>query len=156
MLILELAKQCAGWHGNHGDSCTSIRSIIYVLMIAEDLIMRVCADVYVNVDIVVDFDVDVDIDFNFNIDVDVDFDVDIMLLLTLMLKGMASDEDRKKREKRHRLAVLNVCSALLAALKSMPPLREGGGGGSTSPPRHNIDLPWVTVTRCVQWSCFRS
>ncbi|CAM9976182.1 unnamed protein product [Scytosiphon promiscuus] len=63
------------------------------------------------------------------------------------MPGLLSDEERKKRDRRHRLAVLNVCSALLAALKSMPPLQEGGDGGSGSPVRHNIDLPWVTLAR---------
>ncbi|CAM9113863.1 unnamed protein product, partial [Hapterophycus canaliculatus] len=63
------------------------------------------------------------------------------------VQGLLSDDERKKRDRRHRLAVLNVCSALLAALKSMPPLQEGGDGGSGSPVRHNIDLPWVTLAR---------
>lgn len=62
-------------------------------------------------------------------------------------KGLLSDDDRKKRDRRHRLSVLNVCSTLLASLKSMPPLGEGGEGGSASPPRHNIDLPWVSIVR---------
>eukprot|EP00752_Nemacystus_decipiens_P013802 g12254.t1 len=72
---------------------------------------------------------------------------------TMSMSGgiLLSDEDRKKRDRRNRLAVLNVCSALLAALKSMPPLPEGGTGegqqGSGSPVRHNIDLPWVTLAR---------
>ncbi len=79
-------------------------------------------------------------------------------LLSSASKGgiLLSEEDRKKRDRRHRLAVLNVCSTLLAALKSMPPLPEGGRteGGNGSPIRHNIDLPWVTLARWVrvkQW-----
>lgn len=63
------------------------------------------------------------------------------------LKGLLSDDDRKKRDRRHRLSVLNICSTLLASLKSMPPLGEGGEGGNSSPPRHNIDLPWVSMVR---------
>lgn len=59
-----------------------------------------------------------------------------------------SEEDRKKRDKRHRISILNVCTVLLAALKSMPPLEEGGDRGSATPSRHNIDLPWVSTARC--------
>ena len=58
-----------------------------------------------------------------------------------------SEDDRKKRDKRHRLSVLNVCTAMLAAFKSMSPLHQGEERGSASPPRHNIDLPWVTLAR---------
>ena len=75
------------------------------------------------------------------------------MMMTCVQGGiLLSDDDRKKRDRRNRLAVLNVSSALLAALKSMPPLPEGGTGegqhGSGSPVRHNIDLPWVTLARC--------
>lgn len=77
----------------------------------------------------------------------------ILLFVLIMAQGLLSEDDRKKRDRRNRLAVLNVCSALIAALKSMPPLLAGGEGGSSSTSRHNIDLPWVTLTRWYYTVC---
>ena len=58
--------------------------------------------------------------------------------MSMSMPGLLTDDERKKREKSQHLALVNVMTAMLALLQSLP---------AYTSTRYNIDMPWVAKAR---------